>query len=305
MTLAALNIPKIDHLRLEGNPPDRFDGSRDWTMHFLTQFHRFMLMNNDATIAHDPIKKCGYFLSLIEGPKVEGWTERMYKWLDAVHTNPRLLFGNTPWQEMEQEFKDAFTDYAEHERAQDEMKKLKMKEGRIDKYIATFKRLTHRAGVDPNDPSNLRTFAQGLPHPLVEVIIWNDSPENFQQWATSAQRQQCNWMRIQLFKNSYGSPQPQRTDNRQCQSNNSFGNFYWRHPEQAQGYRGFQQNQGQAIPNLHAHVFPLKGRTPWTPPQPCAKPPTTGRRRSIRRWANALSVANRDTLHAFASPKGI
>jgi len=73
-----------------------------------------MLMNNDTTIACDPIKKCGYFLSLIEGPKVEGWMERMYKWLDAVHTNPRLLFGCTPWQEMEREFKDAFTDYAEH-----------------------------------------------------------------------------------------------------------------------------------------------------------------------------------------------
>jgi len=64
-------------------------------MRFLTQFRRFMLMNNDATIARDPIKKCGYFLSLIEGPKVEGWTERMYEWLDAVHTNPHLLFGRT------------------------------------------------------------------------------------------------------------------------------------------------------------------------------------------------------------------
>src|SRR5712691_9833791 len=163
MTLAALNIPRIDHLRLEGNPPDHFDDSRDRTMRFLTQFCRFMLMNNDATIAHDPIKKCGYFLSLIEGPKVEGWTERMYEWLDVVHTTPCLLLGCTPWQVMECEFKDAFTDYAEHERAQDNMKKLKMKEGKIDKYIATFERLAHCAGVDPDDPSNLCTFAQGQP----------------------------------------------------------------------------------------------------------------------------------------------
>jgi len=216
-------------------------------MRFLTQFRRFMLMNNDATIARDSIKKCGYFLSLIEGSKVEGWTERMYEWLDAVHTNPHLLFGCTPWQEMEREFKDAFTDYAEHERAQDEMKKLKMKEGRIDEYIATFERLAHRAGVDPNDPSNLRTFAQGLPHPLVEVIIRNDSPENFQQWATSAQRQQRNWLRIQSFKNSYGSPSPQRPNDRQRQGNN-FGNFYWHQPEQAQGRGGFQRNQGRSNP---------------------------------------------------------
>jgi len=119
------------------------------------------------------------------------------------------------------------------------MKKLKMKEGRIDEYIATFERLAHRAGVDPNDPSNLRTFAQGLPHPLVEVIIRNDSPENFQQWATSAQRQQRNWLRIQSFKNSY-VPSPQRPNDRQRQGNN-FGNFYWRRPEQAQGEEGFNE----------------------------------------------------------------
>jgi len=105
----------------------------------------------------------------------------MYEWLDAVHTNPHLLFGRTPWQEMERKFKDAFTDYAEHERAQDEMKKLKMKEGRIDEYIATFERLTHRAGVDPNDPSNLPYLRTGTPpSPRKRSSIRNDSPENFQ-----------------------------------------------------------------------------------------------------------------------------
>ena len=117
MMITALDAPRDGYLRLEGNPPDRFDGSRERTLRFLTQFRRFMLMNNDVTIARDPIKKCAYFLSLIEGPRVEGWTERMYEWLDLVQTNPRGLipFGSNAWKVVEREFKDAFTDYAEHE----------------------------------------------------------------------------------------------------------------------------------------------------------------------------------------------
>ena len=253
MTLDALTAPRGEYLRLEGNPPDRFDGDRERTMRFLTQFRRFMLMNNDATIARDPIKKCSYFLSLMGGSKVDSWAERMYEWLDAIHDDPRLLMGRTAWQVMEREFKDAFTDYAKNQRAQDAMRELKMKDGNIDEYIAAFERLAHRAEVDPNDPSNLRLFAQGLPHPLVEVIIRNDNPETFQGWCNSAQKQQRNWIMIQSLKKNSGSPQ-KRSNEGQRQGNNSFGNFFWRRPGQGQGrsqqgqWRGNSQPARQRLP---------------------------------------------------------
>lgn len=69
---------------------------------------------------------------------------------------------------------------------------FKKKEGRIDEYIATFERLAHRANVDLDDPSNLRTFAHGLPRPLVDMCIDIDSPGTFQQWTNAAQRHQHN-----------------------------------------------------------------------------------------------------------------
>jgi len=156
---------------LEGNPPDRFDGNRARTRHFLLQFRQFMLMNDDASISHNDIKKCTYFLSLIEGPKVEGWTERMYEWLDAAKSNPGILMGQSAWDHVSCEFLNAFVDYAESERAQDEMKNLQMKEGKIDEYIAAFECLAFRAGVNLDDPSNLWTFARGLPPALVEIMI--------------------------------------------------------------------------------------------------------------------------------------
>src|SRR5260221_3605574 len=119
---------------LEGNPPDRFDGNRVRTRRFLLQFRQFMLMNDNTSISRNNIKKCTYFLSLIKGPKVEGWTERMYEWLDAAKDNPRVLMGCSAWEYISREFLDVFVNYAESERAQDEMKNLCMKDGKIDEY---------------------------------------------------------------------------------------------------------------------------------------------------------------------------
>ena len=39
------------------------------------------------------------------------------------------------WLELEKKFKDAFSDYAECGRAQDKMKKLKMKNNNLDEYL--------------------------------------------------------------------------------------------------------------------------------------------------------------------------
>ena len=247
MTLADARSDKNDYLRLEGTPPDRFDGNRERTLRFLTQFKRFMLMNDGATISRNPIKRCAYFLSLIEGSKVEGWTDRSYEWLDKVQNGKTTIpFDMTAWEVLERDFRNAFVDYAEHERAADDLKRLKMKEGRIDEYIAAFERLGHRANADLDDPLNLRLFARGLPKALCDICIDIDSPETFEQWANAAQRHQRNWLRKQAIKDEYGSSQPPQRSNHQNQRRgNGFGNFYWR---RGQGQGQQQSNRGSSGP---------------------------------------------------------
>ncbi len=44
---------------------------------------------------------------------------------------------------MEAKFKESFVNYAEHKRANDELRKLKMKDGNIDAYIARFSQLAY------------------------------------------------------------------------------------------------------------------------------------------------------------------
>ena len=57
--------------------------------------------------------------------------------------------------ELQKKFKDAFSDYAECKRVQDEMKRLKMKNDNLDEYLAAFETLGLHAEIDPNNPSNL------------------------------------------------------------------------------------------------------------------------------------------------------
>ena len=181
MTLADIRTGKDDYLHLESTPPNQFNRNCQCTLRFLTQFKWFMLMNDGATISCNPIKQCTYFLSLIEGSKVEGRTDRSYEWLDKVQTGKMTIpFGMTAWEVLEHDFHNVFVDYAKHECVADDLKKLCMKEGHIDEYITAFERLAHRANADLNDPLNLRLFAWGLPKVLCDACIDIDSPETFE-----------------------------------------------------------------------------------------------------------------------------
>jgi len=167
--------------RLEGIHPDKFEGDQSKTRRFLNQFNRFMLMNRKADIAKDPISKCIYFMSLLDGEKVNGWVDMAFNWLEEIENNPSLIdrFSN-PWKMMEEKFKISFTDYAERERAQDQLGKLRMTGDNLDEYLASFETLGNRAELNPDDPSNLRTFAQGLPRQLADACLAMENPDTYE-----------------------------------------------------------------------------------------------------------------------------
>ena len=190
-------------------------------------------MNAGACFAHNPMARCTYFLSLIDGPKVKGWVKQMYNWLDTVDQIPGMIPpGQNTWQVLEGQFKSAFVDYAEDVCAQEELKKLKMKEGNVDKYVATFELLGQRAQGDLDNPFLLTHFARGLPKALVDACIDNESPETFQEWKTAALHQQKNWMRKQVLHHEQTPARPQG-------QNQGFRGWTWNRP---QG-QGQSQNQ--------------------------------------------------------------
>jgi len=215
---------------LEGIHPDKFEGDRSKTRRFLNQFNRFMLMNRKADIAKDPISKCIYFMSLLDGEKVNGWVNMAFKWLEEIEADPSLIdaFSN-PWKMMEEKFKVSFTDYVERERAQDQLGKLRMTGDNLDEYLAAFETLGNQAKLNPNDPSNLRTFAQGLPQPLADACLAMENPDTYEQWRAAAQRQQVIYLKKKALHSEYGTCNPTRSTGQNPQQKQNSG-WVWRRP---------------------------------------------------------------------------
>jgi hypothetical protein len=74
----------------------------------------------------------------IRAQKTQGWVQRNYDWLDRVKDDPEEIYGGSPWAVLEEDFKQSFVDYAQQEKAQDELQKLKMMGGNINEYISEF-----------------------------------------------------------------------------------------------------------------------------------------------------------------------
>jgi len=225
------NLPKDDKEdkahQLEGIHPDKFNGDRSQTTRFLATFNRFMLMNYRADIAKDPIMHSIYFLSLLEGPKCEGWVDAADRWLRHVVEDPSMIpRQSNAWLKLKKRFKEAFSDYAEHERAQDELKKLKMKNDNLDEYLAAFKTQALHADIDMNDHMNLRTFALSLPWSLADACIKMENPETYEQWRATVQRQQKIYLKTKSLHSEYGT----FNNHTQGQGQRQTSGWVWRHP---------------------------------------------------------------------------
>jgi len=214
--------------RLEGIYPDKYNGDRSQTTRFLAAFNRFMLMNYKADIAKDPIMHSIYFLSLLEGPKYEGWVDAADWWLWQVVEDPSMIpWRSNAWHELEKRFKEAFSNYTEHERAQDELKKLKMRNDNLDEYLATFETLTLHTDLDANNPTNLWTFALGLPQSLADTCIKMENPKTYKQWRATVQRQQKIYLKTKSLHSEYGTLNTSRT---QGQGQRQTSRWVWHRP---------------------------------------------------------------------------
>jgi len=173
----------------------------------MTDFNRFALLNYNAGIMNDPMRKTAYFLGLMQG-NARAWAGRASDWLQkVVEGDERPPFGYNAWQITEREFRDAFTDYAAADhcaawQAAQDIRKLRMREGRLDDYIEVFQDLAIRAGLDLNDPTAMTMFAHGLQGTLAETCVMQDGPENFLQWAQATQKHHRNWLKLQAIKST-------------------------------------------------------------------------------------------------------
>ena len=215
-------------------------------------------MNRKADITKDPISKCIYFMSLLDGEKVNGWVDMAFNWLEEIEANPSLInrFSN-PWKMMEEKFKIAFTNYAERECAQDQLQKLRMTRDNLDKYLAVFETLGNQAELNPDDPSNLQTFAQGLPWSLADACLRMENPDTYGQWRAAAQWQQVIYLKTKALHSEYGSHNPTQSTGQNPRSNTAQGTgWVWRQSGGPQNPNNNWCRQGNCM----------------QPPHPCLPP---------------------------------
>ncbi len=141
-----------------------------------------------------PYQRSMTFLSYIRGPLVNNWVEEQAQWLmDQIvggvpHAEENL------WATIETRFRQVYTDTAEKQKAQHNIRDLKMKGDDLDGFIAQFATTARKAGYDLDSEATLDVFQRALPFKLVANCVKFDHPVTWNDWTRSAQTHQQEYI---------------------------------------------------------------------------------------------------------------
>jgi len=92
------------------------------------------------------------------------------------------------WITFKTIYKSTYTDLREHINAKQEIERLRMEQGNLDTYIASFNKLVTLVGYTSTEWGTLTLFKKGLPAPLNISIIQNTNPipVNLEGWQKAA-----------------------------------------------------------------------------------------------------------------------
>jgi len=122
--------------KLGGNPPKEFHGDREESKSFLLNFLLYRGMNPHVEQLAIPYQRSMTFLSYIRGPLVDDWVEEQAQWLIDQVTGGVAHAEENLWATIKTRFCQAYTDMAEKEKAQHNIRDLKMKGDNLDTFIS-------------------------------------------------------------------------------------------------------------------------------------------------------------------------
>ena len=136
------------------------------------------------------------FLTFIKGPDVQEWSNMQVGWLGGqiivgAERNEEHLY-----DEVMDSFKMVFTDTMSLQKAKAEFRTIKMEKGKLDTYIAKFKRLARLAGYSLQDQMVFDRFGSSLNPGLYASIINNTNPRTWLDWTRTAMKYQQKYLLI-------------------------------------------------------------------------------------------------------------
>ncbi len=178
---------------LESIFPPIFDGAKGAASRWFNrvQLHFFVSQRSDPTATMDPLRKIGLTLGWMRGSRVDYWVDRQIGWLTDQENGPNAVAD--PWVVFRQAFFETFSYPSEVRRATADLNQLKMKDGNVDEYIATFANLAGLAQLTLDSPSTLRMFEGGLVMTPLECLQAGlVRPNTFMEWCQLARHYQAN-----------------------------------------------------------------------------------------------------------------
>src|SRR6266446_2913207 len=123
-------------------------------------------MTNDKNSAMKiPYKQCTYFLGLLSRTKVNNWVHDQTKVLlkkVTHHSDPIKKTDENLWKDLKDAFTRAFANTSKIEDAKIALSKVEMEGDQIDKYIAKFEGLLHKADIPRTEITVMTMFTDGL-----------------------------------------------------------------------------------------------------------------------------------------------
>ncbi len=187
-------VPPVLTGKLGGNPPKEFHRDREESKSFLLNFLLYWGMNPHVEQLAIPYQRSMTFLLYIRGPLVNDWVEEQAQWLiDQIaggvpHTEENL------WATVETRFRQAYTDTAEKQKAQHNVRELKMKGDDLDGFIAQFTTMAKKAGYDLDSEATLDVFQRALPYKLVANCVKFDHPVTWNDWTRATRHHQQEYI---------------------------------------------------------------------------------------------------------------
>ena|ERR1700691_3297091 len=232
------NAIKIDG-GLKGRVPEVYDGDRTRAEKFLTDFELFWMNNEENSHMKNPYKRCTYFLGLCSGVHVEDWVFQQIKELKDKTTrrsDPIPKDKEELWQDLIQNFANAFTWTGKVEQARIDLANLEMKGDNIDEYVAKFENLLRKGEIPRDDVAALMRFKGGLRKGVHAAILRRDTwPTTLDGWEENARREV---RRFAIMKESLGEGGNAHLSTKQAK---------WR--SSAQQFKSFsKQKKDEAVP---------------------------------------------------------
>jgi hypothetical protein len=129
----------------------------------------------------------------MDGPKVKDWVvnqtdalwEKTTRNTDPIAKNKEVL-----WDELKNDFVNAYAHMRRVEQARMDLGKLEMESDQINEYIAKFENLLKKSEIPRTEVGAIQKFKDGLRKGVLTKILQRDQwPRKIDEWQEYAQRE--------------------------------------------------------------------------------------------------------------------